>query len=185
MSDDACTARTFNDLLWLQRQTLRSDAPADHGGALTPERIDILRQRAVAYAMCSPFTYTPSHGPALLDALDEVETLRAALDAAVGDMDMLARVALPCCYEHAAVIGSGDVLLYGERMPAWLRLIVEQGHADALQADRATVAGVATCGWEQRLWYRHGEAPRAFDKARYMSALRVVNMLRDVAGAER
>ena len=126
--------------------------PLDPGGDFTPERIDILRRRALHYSEGSiPFQYVPSHSRALLNALEEIETLQAerALAATVGAI--LVRVA----HHHwwAGPIGNHDPT----PVPSWLAHQVEQDRAAALQADRATIADVFA--HHTVAWWCSGAAP--------------------------
>lgn len=143
---------------------------ADPGGPITPERIAILRHRAAYWGNRSPmFTSIPTMAEPLCDALDEVERLHAALDAQAGDMAMLLRM----LGEH------------GHRnIPGWLTRRIEEGHADALQADRADVLGTANLGGRPVVhtvgpspWYRHSVPPQGHGLASYLGALRVRDML--------
>ena len=135
--------------------------PADPGGPLTATRLAIVRRLAAT-------DHHAPHAQALLDALDEVESLRAERDEHHADAALTARLL-------AEVPGSA------EWPPAWLRELVETGHSDAVQADRAMVTSTANLGqvpsvaWRPgTAWYRHAEAPRDHDAAAYAIACRVL-----------
>jgi len=69
--------------------------------------------------------------------------------------------------------------------PAWLVDLVEQGRADALQADRAKVAGscepwgdfLAIPWTKSKRWFHHGEMPRGFDLVAHGAAVRLLAKL--------
>jgi hypothetical protein len=143
--------------------------PLDPGGEMTPERIDVLRERALA----------SGHG-AMLNALEEIEGLRAERRRTAIEVKMLRR-----CARDANRIAWWDPW-EDEWPPAWLATMVEQGRADALQADRARVLGYDNTGgrdtWgappvtsQGRRWWTHAQPPREHDEDAYQAARRVLD----------
>lgn len=154
----------------IHRMRMNEAPPADPGGSLTQERIDVLRWRALHYGPTrSPFAYTPSHADALCDALDEVERLREALTLSATEGVMLARVARERAWGEVLKVAWGGA-------PSWLTEYVERGTAAELQADRARVAAVF-CERKVR-WYCHDVAPRQYDATSLTAARNVLAMLR-------
>jgi hypothetical protein len=138
--------------------------PLDPGGEMTPERIDVLRTRALANG----------HG-AMLNALEEIESLRVEQRRTAVELDMLRR----CALEARGVVWWDPWA--DEWPPAWLVEMVEQGRADALQADRATLldtnnfGGVPAVPSQGRRWWTHAQPPREHDEDTYQAARRVLD----------
>lgn len=69
--------------------------------------------------------------------------------------------------------------------PAWLVDLVEQGRADALQADRAKLAGscepwtgTPAIPWTSgKRWFHHREMPQGFDAAAHEAAVRLLGKM--------
>jgi hypothetical protein len=144
-------------LNWFVGPTL----PDDPGGELTPHRIDVLR--AIASAR--------GHG-AMLNALEEIESLRAEHRRAEIEMGLLRRVAAEARWAGWSALVDWP--------PAWLVEMVEQGRADAIQADRSSVLSTANLGGVPavpspgRRWWTNAEPPSERDEDTYQAARRVL-----------
>ncbi len=158
---DAVTEnRSYPSATW-DNVLQQHDIPSDPGGDMMPERINILRARVAAFSHSTPFAFTPNHGGALLDALDEVETLRAALAARDADADIINRVLREIPWR--------GFWPFDRWPPSWLVEMVERGDADEMQMVRTRMPVS-----HDAPWYRHTVLPRGYDPTTHAAAKRVL-----------